>query len=86
MKNLLSLLERFSKSLNKDTYTKETISRVIGERVGVPLPLENLSLKEGVLEIRAGAALKNEINLKEEGIKNELREVYKIPVVKILYK
>jgi hypothetical protein len=86
MKNLLTLLERFSKSLNKDAWTRETISSVIKERVGFSPSLENLNLKDGVLEINAGAALKNEIKLKEEAIKSQLKEAYKISVSRILYK
>lgn len=86
MKDLLKLLERFSRSLTKDTDTKETIARVITERIGASFKPEKLNLKEGVLEINAGAAFKNEIRLKEEAILAELKEVYKLPVRRILYK
>jgi hypothetical protein len=86
MKDLLKLLERISASLNKDTNTKETIARVISERVGASFKPEQLALKEGVLELTAGAAFKNEIRLKEEAILAELKEVHKLPVARIIYK
>jgi hypothetical protein len=84
--DLLKLLERFSQSLNKDTYTKETIAQVISEKVGATFKPENLALKDGILEITAGAAFKNEIKLKEVQIVTELKEVYKLPVTRLLYK
>lgn len=86
MKDLLKLLERFSRSLNKDTNTKETIAQIISQKVGVPFKTECLALKEGVLELTAGAALKNEIRLKEESILTELKEIYKINVTRVIYK
>ncbi len=86
MKNLLSLLERFSKILNKDVFIKETIARVIEHKTRAVLLPGNLSLKEGVLEIKASAVIKNEISLKEDSIKDELRELHKISISRVLYK
>jgi hypothetical protein len=86
MKNLFNLLERFSRSLNKDTLLKETIAETILERTNIKLNPENLLLKEGVLELNGSPAVNNEIKLKEEGIKEELRERYKINILRILYK
>jgi len=85
MENLSKLLERFSKILNRDSFIKETIVRVIGENTGVKLAYENFLLKDGVLEILAGASSKNEIRLKEESIKTELA-LHKIPVRRVLYR
>ena len=86
MKDLFALLERFSRSLNKDSWIKETISQVISDKTGATLKTETFSLKNGVLEISAGASLKNEIKLKEDLILAELKEARKIPVTRILYK
>lgn len=86
MRNLFSLLERFSKSLNKDTFTKETVAKVILDKTRVNLPLENISLKDGVLELNTGATAKSEINLKEEFIKTELKEALGVSISRILYK
>lgn len=86
MYNLSKFLERFTKALNKDRDTKETIARIISERVGATFKPEQLALKEGVLELSAGAAFKNEIKLKEEAILAELKEVYKLPVTRVIYK
>ncbi|KKW15520.1 MAG: hypothetical protein UY54_C0008G0011 [Parcubacteria group bacterium GW2011_GWA2_50_10b] len=86
MKNLLSLLERFSKALNKDTETKETIAAVIQKRTGAGIPADKILWKDGVLEISASPAVKNEIALKEAAIKDELKEVYRLSVSRIVYK
>ena len=76
MKILTDLLERFSQSLNKDRLIRENILRVIKEKTGtVP---ENINLKEGILEVSARPALRNEIKLKEIQILNELKNVSRI--------
>ena len=86
MLNLADLLKRFSLSLNKDTHTKEAIAGVIMERIGINLPLENIAIKEGVLSITASGAVNNAIKLKEELILSEIRERYKAPISRILYR
>jgi hypothetical protein len=87
MKNLSSLLERLSKVLNKDTVIKESVTRVIKEKIGIEIPQENINLnKEGVLEIISSPSANNEIRLKEEYIKTELREVYNISISRIFFK
>ncbi|MCR4279585.1 MAG: hypothetical protein NUV78_02490 [Candidatus Zambryskibacteria bacterium] len=86
MYNLTSLLERFSKLLNKDTALKGSVIGVVKERTGATLSPENINLKEGVLEITASQAVKNEIRLKEDLIRTELKEVYKINILRIFYK
>lgn len=86
MKNLFNLLERFSRSLNKDTLLKETIAHTIFERTNIKINPENLSFKEGVLELKGSPVVNNEIRLKEEGIKTELKELYQINILRILYK
>ena len=78
MKDLFNLLQRFSKSLNKDALLKEKIAQIISHYIKINLPPDNLNLKEGVLEISASPIVKNEIKLKEEKILSELREVSSI--------
>lgn len=86
MKNLFSLLEKFKNSLGKDALIKESVINTIKEKTKGNIAPEKINFKEGVLEIEAGSALKNEIKLKEELIKDELREVRGINIVRILYK
>lgn len=86
MKNLFSLLQRFSQSLNKDTLVKETISQVIFEKTNIKLASEKISLKNGVLEISTSPVMQNEIKLKEELIKTTLKEVSQINLSRVLYK
>ena len=86
MKNLLNLLERFSKVLNKDTLTKEAIAKVVEEKTKVHLARENFTLKDTILEISSGSSAKNEIRLKEDLIKDELKNSHQILVSRIFYK
>lgn len=83
MRNLLSLLERFTKALNRDTLTKEIIERVILNQAKINL--KNFSYKDGVLTITSSAVYKNEIKFKEEAIKGELKN-NNIYIQRILYK
>ncbi len=85
MQNLTSLLERFSRSLNKDVYLKEIVLEVIKSRVGVSLPPDSISIKDGVLGITTSPVVKNEISLKESLILKEL-SLRSVGVSKVLYK
>lgn len=85
MKNLINLLERFSQSLNKDILTKEAIALVIKEVTKVELSTENISLKNGVLELSTSNVGKNEIALKEDLVRNILK-AKGIHITRILYK
>ena len=86
MRNLLDLLGRFTKSLNKNSLVKEGVSTIIQKNTKVSLLPESFSLKDGVLTISTSPSAKNEIILKEESIKSELRETYNIFVSKMLFK
>ena len=86
MKNLLSLLEKFSKVLNKESQTKQAIAEVIQKRVGAVVGPDKFLLKDGVLEVSASPTVKNEISLKEAAIKDELKESHGISISRILYK
>ena len=86
MKNLLSLLEKISNTLNRDVIVKENIAKAIEGRTRARISLEKINLKDGILEIEATSAVKNEIFLKESALKEELKERFKIPVTRIIYK
>ena len=86
MENLSKLLERFSKILKRDASTKEAIAKVIRDRTRVSLKPEDFTLKDGVLEVNASAVAKNEIRLKEDSIKNELKSSHNLSISKIFYK
>ena len=78
MKNLFTLLQRFSQSLNHDALLKEKVSQVIESYTHLKIDPTNLNIKNGVLEIVASPVVKNEINLKETQIKEALNEVTRI--------
>ena len=86
MENLSKLLERFSKILNRDTSIKEAIVKVIAGRTKVSLKTEDFTLKDGVLEVTASATAKNEIRLKEDSIKSELKSSHNLSISRIFYK
>lgn len=85
MRNLSSLLNRLTRALDKDSFTKESVIDVVLSLTKASLTKENIQIKEGVLEIQTTPGAKNEIRIKEEQIKGELRsrEVF---ITRILYK
>ncbi len=86
MRNIQDLLKRFASSLDKDLESKQAVINTIKERTNITLKIEDLNLKNGVLEINASPMVKSEINLKEEAIKNELKSSYNVQVNRLLYK
>ena len=86
MRNLASLLERVSKALNRDRSAKEAIISVIYKHTKASLPGSSLTLRDGVLEVVTSSAIKNEIILKEEVIKDELKGAYEVFVTRFLFK
>ncbi len=86
IKNLSSLLERFSKKLNKSTDTKNIIINTIKNKTEIELTPEQINLKDGVLEFSASPIIHNEIRLKEEMILTELKKFHKLPASRILYR
>ncbi len=86
MRSFQSLLERLTKTLNKDELIKTAITQAIASQTGVTIQGEAVGLKEGVLTINASAPVKNEIRLKEELIKTELKEIHQVVVTRFLYK
>jgi hypothetical protein len=88
VKNLTDLLQRFSGVLNKKTVAKEMVIEVIKKRTNVTIQPENISISidDGVLQITASPAVKNEIAFKEKIIFDELKEVHNLRFNRILYK
>lgn len=86
MINLNNLLDRFKKSLGKDVLSKESVIFCIEEITRVKLDVEDINIKEGILEINSSPGKKNEIRLKEEKIIATLRKERGININKIFYK
>jgi len=85
MKNIQSLLERISKSLNKDSFQRSIVIEVVAKKTGVTLSPTNIFIKNHILQLTGSPALKNEIRLNEEEILKELRNLHQLPVSKILF-
>jgi len=75
MMDLKSLLERLSNSLNKDTKLKDQVIQIIKNHTHIEINPNQINLKDGILEINANPIINNEIRLKENLIKPELRFV-----------
>lgn len=86
MKTLSSLLERFKKSLGKDTVNKELIISVVENITNIKLKPEEVNVRESTLEIISSPAKKNEIKLKEELILSEIRIQTHQNISRIFYK
>lgn len=86
MRNISDLLKRFTNSLNKDAIARGVIAEAVLTSTGIKILPENISLKDGVLSISAGAAAKNEMKLKEERIIEAARNIHNIRITRIIYK
>ena len=85
MRNLTSLLQRITKSLNRNELTQTNIISTIKKLTKVELRHEDISLQNGVLSISLNPTAKNEVRLKEAGIIEDLRS-RQIYINRILYK
>jgi len=72
MKIIGGFLDRFFKSIGRDTLIRETILDVVKEQTRITLLPTDIALKESTLEITASPAKKNEIRLKEKRILDAL--------------
>lgn len=80
MIDLKNLLERLSNSLNKDAKLKDQIIQIIKNYTHIEINQNQINLKDGVLEINTNPIINNEIRLKEDLIKSELK------ISRIIYK
>lgn len=86
MKDLSSLLRRFQRSLGNDTEARDAVRSVVESLAGIKLGPEEISIKEGTLEITTSPGKKNEIRLKEEYILDALNTGRGLHLKKIFYK
>ena len=68
MFNISNYLEKFKRIYESETAKKEAVISVIKEVVGITLKPESVTLKEGVLQIKASPLVRNEINMKKPAI------------------
>jgi len=86
VRNLSLLLEKISRSLNKDKFIKDAIISTISDSIKIQISEDKISLKEGVLGINTTPIIKNELILKEDLIKSTLKNNHNINIVRFLYK
>jgi len=86
MRTLGALLERFKKSLGRDTSNKDLVISIINSATGIKLNSEDINIKGFVLEITSSPAKKNEIKLKEGIILSEVCVQTKQNISRIFYK
>jgi hypothetical protein len=85
MKNISSLLERFSRSIGRDVLAKGAVVACVKEFCGFEITPEDVSIKDGALRIKTSPAKRNEIHLNEAKILNKLQEQGGQKIIKILY-
>jgi hypothetical protein len=86
MKDISSLLKRFSNLLNKKEVDQEVVATVIEGYVGRKPTLKEIFIEGTVLEISTSPIIKNEIRLKEDKILEDLKRVHNIHISRVLYK
>jgi hypothetical protein len=73
MRHLSALLERFKRSLGKDTGNKDAVIAVVQESTGITLKPEEINISNFTLEITSTPPKKHEIRMREEKILSEVR-------------
>ncbi len=86
MKNLASLLERLTRSVNKDKVIKGAISDVVFLYTNIRLEENQIAIKDGILEINASSITKSEIMIKEKEITDNLKNNQKMFISRIIYR
>ncbi len=78
--NVGSLLARYEKLFDSHIKDKDLVCMVLKEEVGINVSPEAISIKDHVVRISAGFALKNEIFLKKTKILERLKsaDIYDI--------
>ncbi|MBX4200104.1 hypothetical protein KW790_01420 [Candidatus Parcubacteria bacterium] len=74
MKNLDSLLERISKSLGRSVVEKDLVISCLKKVLDISFLAEDISIKNGTLEIHTTPTKKSLIKIKESQILRELNE------------
>ncbi|MEX2010471.1 MAG: hypothetical protein WD874_01550 [Parcubacteria group bacterium] len=85
MRNLGDLITRIRESLKDDVYIREVAASTIFEVTKAKVLSDQLSLKDGVLNINVSPALKSEIFLREERVLQGFKEK-KLPIRGIVYR
>lgn len=85
MRNLQSLLERLSETLNRDQELKKLILQIIKERTSLELPESSVELRGPVIEITSSAVVKSEIGLKESLIIEDIKQRHSLDL-RVIYK
>ena len=86
MRNFSDLLKRFTDSLNKDEVARQRVVEAALSVARIRIDPKDVSLKEGVLTLSLGASAKNEFFLKEEKMKEALKNLYGMNVRRVIYK
>ena len=86
MRRISLLLEKISRSLNKDRYIKEAVLGVIKEFAHIELEDTDIALKDGILYVETTSGRKNEIAVKEKEVISNLKNSHNINIVRVLYK
>ncbi len=68
-----SFLEKFKQILGSEAGIRDTIIRIVEERLGIKIDSKDVTIKNGVLEIKGPAYLKNEIYMQREEILEDLK-------------
>lgn len=73
MFNLPSLLEKFSQ-LKDPKETKNIITKIISEEIGIDIPISEILIQKDSIVIHSGSVIKNQIFLKKDLIVLKLGE------------
>lgn len=82
MKHLSSYLDKFRSITPPDDFLKSHILQLIKNKLGVDIDKKNIEISKGVVYIKTGPSIKNEIFIKKSLLLDEIKEISQKKIIK----
>ena len=82
MKHLSSYLDKFRNIVPPDDFLKSYILQLIKNKLGVDIGKKNIEISKGVVYIKTGPSIKNEIFIKKSFLLDEIKEISQKKIIK----
>ena len=74
MKNIGGFFEKFNSKITKEIQNLDFILKTIQKHTGISIPIENIKISNGVIQVKGSGVEKNEIFIKKTRILKDLKE------------
>ncbi len=68
MKEIGSFFDKFKSSAVKEIGKRMAIAKILKKEIGEEIPMEHISVAEGILKIKTSSAIKSQIFIKKNSI------------------